>query len=169
MTIIQSREERELPAVTGNAGKVLTVNSGATGVEWAARSSLPTPRPSNSALIDQDGQLMWAQVGAGEFLGDAPDPLDGHSRLGFAKPHVTFTSVTVSAWVSDNTYADYPYRASVALTGVTASDFAEVTFSAADAVSGYYAPVCETYAGGVYLYSTSDDSITVPTIAVLKG
>lgn len=169
MTIIQSKEERELPAVTGNAGKVLKVNAGATGVEWAAQSSLPSPRPSNSALIDQDGELMWVQAGTGEFLGDSADPTDGHHRLGFAKPHVTFTSVTVSAWVSDSTYADYPYRASVALTGVTASDFAEVTFSAADAISGYYAPVCETYDGGVYLYSTANDSITVPTIAVLKG
>ena len=112
----------ELPAL-GTAGQILTVNSGATGVEWASPSG------------------------------------------GFE----TFTSVTVSTWVSDNTYADYPYRASVALTGVTSSDFAEVTFSAADAISGYYAPVCETYSGGVYLYSTTDDSITVPTIVVFKG
>ena len=79
------------------------------------------------------------------------------------------TSISVSSWSSDATYSDYPYRASVAITGVTASDVAEVVFAVEQAVSGDYAPVCATYSGGVYLYSKVNDAITVPTIMVFKG
>lgn len=76
---------------------------------------------------------------------------------------------TVSSWSSDNTYSDYGYRASIPITGVTASDVAWVTFDVAEATSGDYAPVCQTYAGGVYIYSKVNTSTTVPTITVFKG
>ena len=81
---------------------------------------------------------------------------------------LVFTNTTVSTWESDETYADFPYRASVALTGVTANSFAQVVFSVADAMSGNYAPVAETYNGGIYLYSKVDDTVTIPTIYVLN-
>ncbi len=80
-----------------------------------------------------------------------------------------FTSKTASSWASDSTYSDFPYRCAVACTGVTASDVAEVVFNVDDAVSGNYAPVCQTYAGGVYIYSSASDSITIPMILVHKG
>jgi len=79
------------------------------------------------------------------------------------------SNTSVSSWSSDNTYSDYPYRASIAITGVTASDTAEVIFGVAQATSGDYAPVCETYAGGIYVYSAVNDSITIPTIIIFKG
>ena len=79
------------------------------------------------------------------------------------------SNVTASSWVSDTTYADYGYKCTIALTGVTANDVAEVVFGVAEATSGDYAPICETYAGGVYLYSKVNTAITVPTITVMKG
>lgn len=79
------------------------------------------------------------------------------------------SNTAVSSWDSDNTYPDYPYRASIAITGVTASDMAEVVFGLDQAISGDYAPVCETYAGGVYVYSAVNTAITIPTIIVFKG
>lgn len=79
------------------------------------------------------------------------------------------TSVSVASWSSDSTYPDYPYRASVPITGVTASDVAEVVFGVEQAVSGDYAPVCETYSGGVYLYAKRNDAITIPTMLIFKG
>ena len=45
----------ELPTITGNAGKVLTVNSGATGVEWGN---------ANGMFIAVYGNSTWAQVDA---------------------------------------------------------------------------------------------------------
>jgi hypothetical protein len=42
----------DLPAVTGNAGKVLKVNAGATAVEWASESTeLPTLAPGNAGKV----------------------------------------------------------------------------------------------------------------------
>ncbi|WII07048.1 hypothetical protein PED39_05520 [Methanomassiliicoccales archaeon LGM-RCC1] len=88
---------------------------------------------------------------------------------GKGNAELIFTSKTASSWSSDNTYPDYPYRCAIACTGVTANDVAQVTFAIDDAVSGDLAPVCQTYSGGVYIYSGSNKSITVPMILVHKG
>ena len=79
-------------------------------------------------------------------------------------------TIATSAWASDTTYADYPYRASVTLPTITALSFVEIVFSPADATSGNFAPVCDTYAGGVYLYAKAvpDAAITIPTIIVWR-
>ena len=81
---------------------------------------------------------------------------------------LTFTnkSVAASAFVSNSTYSDFPYRAAVALTGVTAAMVPEVFFGLTDAMSGNFAPVAESYAGGVYIYAAAKPSatITIPTI-----
>lgn len=83
----------------------------------------------------------------------------------------TNKSVAASAFVSNSTYADYPFRASVALTGVTSSMIPDVTFSVPDAVSGNYAPVSAAYDGGVYIYAATkpDAAITIPTIICWRG
>ena len=79
-------------------------------------------------------------------------------------------TIATSAWASDTTYADYPYRASVALPPITALSFVEIVFSPTDASSGNFAPVCDTYAGGIYLYAKAvpDAAITIPTIVVWR-
>ena len=97
-----------------------------------------------------------------------PDPSD----IGAQPARLTFTSksVATSAWASNTTYTDYPYRAAVACSGVTADMFAEVVLAPTDAASGNIAPVCDTYAGGVYLYAKAvpDAAITIPTIIVWR-
>ena len=81
-----------------------------------------------------------------------------------------FTSVSVAttAWSSNSTYSaqGYAFRASVALTGVTSSMVPEVVFGMADACSGNFAPIADTYNGGVYLYAALKPSatITIPVI-----
>ena len=87
---------------------------------------------------------------------------------GRQQKNVYFTNVAASGFVSDATYSDFPYRCAVSLTGVTASMFVEVVFSLSDAMSGNYAPICEAYAGGVYIYAKTNTAITIPTIAVSK-
>ena len=75
-------------------------------------------------------------------------------------------SVSASSFSSNSTYADYPYRAAVSLSGVTSSMIPEVVFSLTDAVSGNFAPVAEAYNGGVYIWAAEKPSatITIPTI-----
>lgn len=79
-----------------------------------------------------------------------------------------FTDQTASTWVSDTTYAEFPYRCDIACSGVTADMYAEVAFALEQAASGNYAPICETKAGVVSVWSSKDESITVPTIVITK-
>ena len=114
---------------------------------------------------------QFSKVTANPTLVGTEDSLTG-LQVGDTKYKIVstkiFTNTTVSTWVADETYADFGYRASVALTGVTSDSFAQVVFSVADAMSGNYAPVAETYNGGIYLYSKENTEITVPTIYVLN-
>lgn len=79
--------------------------------------------------------------------------------------------IPVSDFVADTTYQDYGFRAAVALEGVISSMIPEVILSADDAVSGDFAPVSESYDGGVYIYAASppQNNITIPTIICWRG
>ena len=113
----------------------------------------------------QAGTLPVAAGGTGGTTAAA-----ARAGIGAQAARLTFTnkSIATSAWLSDSTYTDFPYRAAVACTGVTAAMFAEVVLSPADALSGSIAPVCQTYSGGVYLYAKAVPSaaVTIPTIIV---
>ena len=79
-----------------------------------------------------------------------------------------FTNKTVatSAWVSDTTYTDFPYRAAVVCESVTANHYASVVLSPMDALEGIFCPVAASYDGGVYIYASEipEAALTIPTI-----
>lgn len=79
-----------------------------------------------------------------------------------------FTNISVSAasFTPDSTYADYPHRASVALSGVTAAMVPEVVFGVAAMADNSFAPVAECYNGGVYIYAADapETAISIPAI-----
>ena len=81
------------------------------------------------------------------------------------------TNVPKSAFVENTTYEDYPYRASVPLNGVIDSMIPEIIFGMAEAISGMFSPVAETYNGGVYLYAADipENNIVIPTIICWRG
>lgn len=81
------------------------------------------------------------------------------------------TPVEASLFVDDTTYEEYPFRASVTLEGVLSSMIPEVILSLRDATSGLFAPVAESYNGGVYLYASDvpESAITIPVIICWKG
>lgn len=83
---------------------------------------------------------------------------------------VTNKVVAKADFKSNNTYTDYPYRAAIAINGVTTNMIPEIIFDVADAISGNYSPVAQTYNGGVYIYakSPSDNNLTIPTIIVWR-
>ena len=85
---------------------------------------------------------------------------------------LTFTNTVVEAasFAADETYGDFPYRAAVPLTGAAEAMTPEVVFGAADAMSGTFAPVAESYAGGVYIYAAELPSaaVTIPTILLWR-
>lgn len=83
------------------------------------------------------------------------------------------TTVPASAFVANATYEaqGYGVRAEVPLASVTSAMVPEVNFGMADAISGVFSPVAETYNGGVYLYAASapDADTVIPTIVCRKG
>ena len=85
---------------------------------------------------------------------------------------LTFTNTTVEAasFTADETYGDFPYCAAVPLTGAAEAMTPEVVFGVTDAMSGTFAPVAESYAGGVYIYAAEIPSaaVTIPTILLWR-
>lgn len=129
----------------------LSVDSGGTGATGAA-----TARANLGALASAAGA-----VGASNLAADAVK--------------LTFTNVEFPVgWMatSDHYAAEgFSYFGAVPLTGATASMTPEVVFSVADAMSGIFAPVAETYDGGVYIYASelpSATTLTIPTILLWR-
>lgn len=79
-----------------------------------------------------------------------------------------FENKSASVWVGDSTYEDFPYRCDINCSGVTSSMYAEVVFGVDEAISGDYAPMCETKSNIVSIWSAKNDTITVPTILITK-
>lgn len=83
-----------------------------------------------------------------------------------------FDAVEVSnaLWTADATYADYPYRADVTLTGVTDEMVPDVMLDVEQAVSGEIAPVAIAGTGYIRLYAMSaQGTFTIPVIRVRKA
>ena len=99
--------------------------------------------------------------------------LDLESGTGVELKKLQFNSVSVavSKFTSNTTYEDYPFRATVALEGVQSTMIPEVIFSMVDAIGGNFAPVAESYNGGVYLYAADkpESTTVIPTIICWKG
>ena len=84
--------------------------------------------------------------------------------------HLVFSNidVTTEMFAEDTTYEDYTYKATIPLTGVLANMLPSIVFDMAEALSGNYAPIVESYNGGVYLYSKVNNEITIPTIEFIN-
>lgn len=182
-------------ATVNNTKKYIVAGANKTGTEVNATltelviDATPTNGSNNpisscgvyDALADKEGTISVLPVEKGGTGNTSVDttPNAGSTKMvtsGGVKAaldnkqakNLTFsnTSIATIAWESDSTYTDYPLRATVALTGVTAAMIADVVYGLTDATGGNFAPVCETYAGGVYLYAKEapEAAITIPTI-----
>lgn len=98
-------------------------------------------------------------------------PADARAELQVDNLHFTNTVVSYNDFQPDTTYPQYPYRATVPLLGVDNTRVPEVILSLEDAISEIYAPVAESYDGGIYLYAVTppDELIMIPTIICWRG
>ena len=134
-----------------HAGKADKVNSATAG---------------HFAGLDANGNLTDSGKKAEDFA-DA-----NHTHAGYAEVKIfSGVSVAASAWASDSTYAAYPYAASIACSGVTASHVPEVVFGATEAASGNFAPVALSGSGTVKIYAATKPTaaITVQSITCIKA
>jgi len=76
--------------------------------------------------------------------------------------------VDVSTASADATYEDYPYHIDVALSGATATRIPEVCFGVEEAMSGNFAPIASSYAGGVRIYmkEVPDSNFTLASVVM---
>ena len=97
--------------------------------------------------------------------------LEAGSGTEMKKLQFNNTTVKATSFVNTATYEDYPYRAPVALNGAISSMIPEVIFGLVDATSGNFAPVAESYNGGVYLYASDvpEADIIIPVILMWRG
>lgn len=118
------------------------------------------------AGLDSSGNLTDSGKKPGDFANAS------HVHAGYAEVKIfSGVSVAASAWVSDGTYAAYPYAASIACPGVTASHVPEVVFGATEAASGNFAPVALSGSGTVKIYAATKPTaaITVQSITCIKA
>ena len=136
--------------LTGTQGQVVGFDSSGNAVAQEAPSGLPEG--------GTQGQLLAQGANGAEWM-DSP-------VLAFGPQ-----TVAASAWASDSTYSDYPYRAAIALSGVTANHVPNVNFNSSDALSGKLSPVSESYDGGVYIYATEaiTDAVSVGSVTCIKA
>lgn len=118
------------------------------------------------AGLDANGNLTDSGKKASDFANAS------HAHAGYAEVKIfSGVSVAASAWVNDSTYAAYPYAASIACSGVTASYVPEVVFGAVEAASGNFAPVALSGSGTVKIYAATKPTaaITVQSITCIKA
>ena len=118
------------------------------------------------AGLDANGNLTDSGKKASDFANAS------HAHAGYAEVKIfSGVSVAASAWANDSTYAAYPYAASIACSGVTASYVPEVVFGAVEAASGNFAPVALSGSGTVKIYATTKPTaaITVQSITCIKA
>ena len=80
-----------------------------------------------------------------------------------------YSNVSASSWAADSTYSNYGYKCEISLAGVGESDFAFVTFGVTEADSGNYAPIAETAAGKVIIYSKVNTAVTIKSVAIFPA
>lgn len=82
----------------------------------------------------------------------------------------TNISLTFTADTSQSgglpTYAYFPYRATYTNANITASMIPTAAYSLDDAMSQSYAPICESFNGGVYFYAKSAATTTLPSLVL---
>ena len=86
------------------------------------------------------------------------------------KLRATSVSVAPAAFTEDTTNGEYPYRAAIEIPGATADMRPDVVFSLEEILNGMFAPVCESYDGGVHIFASAvpDAGITIPIIELWR-
>lgn len=133
----------------------------------AGKADKPSGATSgNFAGLDASGNLTDSGKKAADFAAAS------HGHSGYAEVKIfSNVSVAATAWASDSTYAAYPYAASIACPGVTASHVPEVVFGVTEAASGNFAPVALSGSGTVKIYAATKPTaaITVQSITCVKA
>ena len=136
---------------------------------------------ANPTLVGTEANLTGLEVDGVKYAvpsggsGPAIPVADGDYILHVANGVATYTAysptgalifknVAANNWVSDSTFTDYGYKCVLSCLGVTADTIVYVAYGTTEVNSGNYAPMVETGANTVTIWSKVNDSITIPMI-----
>ena len=155
-TGLDGKSPYEIASLHGYTGTEDTFNSAITNFPYHNARHLPE---GSDPIVVQTGNIADSAVTRGKLSASA-------RSLSFEG-----VAVPVSLWEESGDYASagYGYRAFVACSGVTANHFPIAVFSPADAHSGNFAPVAQSYSGGVYIYAAEkpEAELTISSIVCL--
>lgn len=155
----------------------ISIKAGATSIT-ASNITDERLNPAVCGLVTEqvkvDTSMMQAQFsGLLASIQQQLEQLQGGTSTELKKLLFRDTTVVASAFVENGTYEEegYPYRAAVALDGVNATMVPEVVYSIKAAVNIDFAPVAESYNGGIYIYADAqpEDNVDIPTIICWRG
>lgn len=143
-------DERLNTSVCGLVTEKVSVDTGTMQSQFATMLA-ETKAKVNTVLDDTTGQARSVLDAINQELTD----LEAGTAVELKKLSFANTTVPVSAFVSDNTYQDFPFRAAVTLENVLSAMIPSVAYSVAALTDNNFAPVAECYNGGVYIYADS--------------
>ena len=127
-------------------------------------------------VIDNAGTLRVGDVGDEQPLltrDESADMTDGAllrwngtdlkaetNTVTFCKKYAGSATVATTAWASSGITA-FPYKADIAITGITTDDYPVVSFAATEATSGNYSPECATGSGTLTIYAKTAPSAAI--------
>ena len=110
----------ELPSITGNADKVLKVNSGATGIEWGEAGGSEVIAYEGTSTLEndlvftgwtlhraiKDGNILWL-VGSGKILNNSSSTASIYSLFSITLPsNISSKIYRTDGTTCDNTYVN---------------------------------------------------------------
>lgn len=149
-------DERLDASVCGIVTEKVSVDTGTMQSQFSAMLS-ETKEQVNTVLGDTTSQARGVLDAINQELAD----LEAGTAVELKKLTFADTTVPVSAFSTDSTYQDYPFRAAVALENVISAMIPNVVYSVAALTDNNFAPVAECYNGGVYIYADSKPSAPV--------
>ena len=158
-------DERLDASVCGIVTEKVSVDTGTMQSQFSAMLS-ETKEQVNTVLGDTTSQARGVLDAINQELAD----LEAGTAVELKKLTFADTTVPVSAFSTDSTYQDYPFRAAVALENVISAMIPNVVYSVAALTDNNFAPVAECYNGGVYIYADSKPTkpVKIDTIICWK-
>lgn len=161
------------PAVNQDEGKAIIVNPSGTGFIFGEAGKVDDVKVNGTSVVSNKEAnitvgtgVLTLQTNGGSSLGTFSANATSDNTITLPNGSVQLLNQSAT-FVSDNTYEEFPYRASVAVSGISSSTYAEVTYSEEQATSLNFATFIETATDVIYLYSrTNVGTVTIPTISI---
>ena len=130
-------------------------------------TSVPYVYTNDDAIVTALAGGGYVQFGY--FQLSALESIDEETSISWQNVSVAIDDFV--SWTPTSDLEEYLFRATIALSDfVTYSTVSFITFSAKQATSGNFAPYCESYNGGVYIYAKAipEAAVIIPTIITFK-